>query len=449
MWLRRYGISLLLILLFTVILWGITAAEPPIQEVTVIGKTAVGLDPDQAYKNAIIDAFRTAVQRIQTLGANETAASEEEGPTKDLVLIQKELGIIDYQVLRYWREEMLFLVELKVTFGETKGQQPQLSNHGRLPKLKWVSQADDQVLAVAVSKEILLVNTTRAILLLNPTNGKKISTIDTGLMPHAISGEHYIIQDRETLKVYHSTGFNLFNLMYTWHKKLPELNRFYSENDTLFTVDRSGLVRAFDWSKGALKWQLAATSQVEVAALAQDKVVLVFPTTEIWVLNEKGEKVWLKRFDTHLLVNPLAKNGEVICLLNNGQLKVFDLVSGRLVSAWSVKLPEKLKNVSLSINENQLLLSYNDTDKGQLESYDRYTGSMRWRITWDEAITGLPVSLDNYLVIGIGKTFEARDFQFGLKIWAEPAYGRITKLFKVNEQIIVGAENRLYRYDLP
>ncbi|MCL6588750.1 MAG: PQQ-binding-like beta-propeller repeat protein [Firmicutes bacterium] len=443
---RRPILILGLSLLALWLTFPIITAEEFLTEITVTGTVKVQADPDQMYRNALIDAFQKAYLKVHPATLGDPAA--DVSSKTDLAALQTELEISDYQILRYWRENGLFFLELKLFFGNSKLQAPRTGDLSQITRLSWTYQATDQVVSVVKAKSAIAVNTTQSIIVLDPDTGKRLQEQKVGLKLHDVNGDRYMVQEGEHLKIASLTQFNLFRLVYTWRQKLPEMSKYYLTKNTFYLIEKNGMVKALNWEDGSVKWQLPAGSRVEISEINVNRLLFIFPTAELWLVDPKqGEKLWAVKFEAPFLASPVASGEAIYCPLKNGQLKVIDRESGRIISAWAIDFENNPINVSLELSEKDLFLAYNDrAGNGHLKAYHRLTGEMLWEANWNEAVSGSLARLANFLVIGTGNTFEARELTFGLKQWEEPVYGRITRIYNIDENLVIVAGNRIYYY---
>lgn len=429
------------------ILLGVSAVAAVQQEITVTGNAVFGADPDRMYKEALIDAFQKAY--LQVHAADLSVAANFPSTPEDPVKLQQELGICDYQVLRRWREGANFFVELKVTFGDSKAAIPRTGDLSRHARLKWTYQTTENINAAIKAKTALALNTVQTIEVLDPETGKRIRQYKTGLKSHDVNGDRYLVVEGDYVKVASLTKFNLFHLVFTWRKKFPNLSRYYLTGDACYLVDKSGLIHALDWEDGSLQWKLAANSQAEISEIGVERLLIALPDSELWLVDHHGVKLWTVRLDGKLLARPVAGGAEIYCPLANGDLKVLDRDSGRTISTWKVKYEGDPRNLSLGLGEKELFLAYNtQNNHGYLQVFHRLTGESLWKVGWDQAVTGPPLSIADLLVIGVGNRFEGREPVFGMKLWEEPAYGRITRMYLQEGGLLVIAGDRVYSYDV-
>jgi outer membrane protein assembly factor BamB len=432
------------ILLLTNIFGILYAEDVSLQEITVIGSADIGEDPDRMYKEAMENAFQKAYSK-----ANPSIISGFNSSGKDPVSIQRELGIVRYQVLRYWQENNRFQIELKVVFGNSASEAPRPNGLSRLAKLNWTYQTDDQINSMAKTKTALAVNTTQTIEVINPDTGKRLEPpFKMGLNPHDFYGDQYLVQEGEYLKVAKLTKYNLFKLVYAWRQKFPDFSKYFLARDALFIVEKTGLIKALSWEDGSIKWQLPASSQAELEEIVYNRFLITFPVPDLWMVNAYGEKLWTVKFETNFLAKPVSGGNDIFCLLKNGELKTVDRETGRVISTWNVKNQANNKNVQLQLSEKELFILYNDANRGHLQAYHRLTGKLLWEIGWDQAVVGSIINIADVIIVGVGNSFEARDPLFGMKLWEEPTYGRVTKLYSIDDKIFVLAGNRVYGYDL-
>jgi outer membrane protein assembly factor BamB len=416
------------------------------QEITVTGSVNFGDDPDRMYKAALEDAFQKAYSIVQPQDYSEI--SRMNNSPKDPLSIQREMGIVQYQVLRYWQEDNRFFIELKVVFGNSSEQAPRPHGLSRMAKLSWTYPTDDQIKSVGKTKNALAVNTTQTIEVIDLDTGKKLEQFKMGLNPHDFYGDQYLVQEGQYLKVARLTKYNLFKLVYLWRQKLPDFSKYFLTRDTLFILNKTGLIKALSWEDGSVKWQLPASSQAELEEVAYNRFLITFPVSEIWMVNAYGEKLWTVKFEDGLLTKPVFGSNEIFCLLKNGLLKIVDRETGRIISTWTVKNQAGNKNVQMQLSEKGLFILYNEANQGHLQAYHRLTGKLLWEIGWDQVVSGSMINIADVIIVGVGNTFEARDPLFGIKLWEEPTYGQVTKLYSMADKIFVVAGNRLYGYDL-
>ncbi|NLW48957.1 MAG: PQQ-binding-like beta-propeller repeat protein, partial [Firmicutes bacterium] len=174
-----------------------------------------------------------------------------------------------------------------------------------------------------------------------------------------------------------------------------------------------------------------------------------FPTGELWAINRAGQKIWVKKFESPLATVPVVDKDYMVCLLNNGQLNIFDSETGRSVASWQTDLAGGLRQVNLSIGQDEVYLLYNDSsNRGHLHVYHRWTGRLLWKVDWDEAIIPRLVRIADAVIVGLSGKFEAREGLFGLKVWEERSIGRITELYDNDPNLLVISGNRIYSYQL-
>lgn len=417
------------------------------QELTVTGTAAFGADPDRMYKEALIDAFQKAYSQAHVADlsglANSTITPE------DPVKLQQDLGIYDYQVLRRWREGANFFVELKVTFGDSKSVIPRTSDLSRHARLNWTYQTTENITTAVKTKTALALNTAQTVEVLDPETGKRIGQYKTGLQSHDVNGDRYMVLEGDYVKVASLTKFNLFHLVFTWRKKFPNLSRYYLTKDACYLVDRSGLIHALNWEDGSLRWNLPANSQADISEIAVERLLITLPNSELWMVDNHGVKLWAVQLGGKLLAKPIAGGDEIYCPLANGDLKVLDRDSGRTISIWKVRYEGDPRNLSLGLGEKELFLAYNtQSNRGYLQVFHRLTGESLWKVGWDQTVIGPPLSIADLLVIGVGNRFEARELVFGMKLWEEPTYGRITRMYRQDDGVLVISGDRVYSYDV-
>jgi outer membrane protein assembly factor BamB len=442
------GLIIGLLIWINISFTGLNAAAlpPETQEVTVTGNAMIGEDPDRMYKAAMEDAFQQAYSKIRPQDYSEI--SRLNNSPKDPLSIQREMGIVQYQILRYWQENNRFMIELKVVFGNTPSEKPRMNGLGRMAKLSWTYQSMDQIRSMGKTKNALAVNTTQTIEVVDTDTGQRLEQFKMGLNPHEFYGDQYITQEGEYIKVARLTKYNLFKLVYSWRQKIPDFSKAFLSRDNLFILDKTGLIKALKWDDGSVKWQLPASSQAELDEIVYNRFLITFPVPDVWMVNAYGEKLWAIKFETSLLAKPVSSGNEVFCLLKNGQLQIVDRETGRIISTWTVNNQASNKNVQLQLSEKELFIMYNEANRGHLQAYHRLTGKLLWEIGWDQAVAGSLLNVADVLVVGVGNSFEARDPLFGIKLWEEPTYGRVTKMYSITDKIFVVAGNRVYGYDL-
>lgn len=433
------------LLLVMVSLNFLNAAELP-QEIIVTGSANIGDDPDRMYKTAMEDAFRQAYIKVQPQDYSEI--SRINNSPKDPLSIQREMGIVQYQVLRYWQENNQFFIELKVVFGNSPAEGPRSNGLGRMAKLSWTYQSTDQIKSIGKTKNALAVNTTQTIEVVDSDTGQRLEQFKMGLNPHDFYSDQYLVQEGQYLKVARLTKHNLFKLVFSWRQKFPDYAKSFLTRDTLFILDKAGLIKALSWEDGSVKWQLPAGSQAELEEVVYNRFLITFSVPDIWMVNAYGEKLWVVKFEAGLLAKPVTGGNEIFCLLKNGQLKIVDRETGRVVSTWTVKNQAGNKNVQMQLSEKELFIMYNEANRGHLHAYHRLTGKLLWEIGWDQAVAGSMLNIADVILVGVGNFFEARDPLFGIKLWEEPTYGRVTKMYSIADKILVVAGNRVYGYDL-
>lgn len=421
-------------------------AAPSPQEITVTGSANIGEDPDRMYKTAMEDAFRQAYNKVYPQEYSEI--DRLNNSPKDPITIQREMGIVQYQVMRYWQENNRFFIELKVVFGNSPAEGPRSNGLSRMAKLSWTYQSADQIKSMGKTKNALAVNTTQTIEVIDPDTGDELEQFKMGLKPHDFYGENYLTQEGEYLKVARLNKYNVFKLVYSWRQKFPDFEKAFLTRDILFTLDKSGLIKALSWEDGNVKWKLHANSQAELLELTYNRFLITFTVPDVWMVNAYGEKLWTVKFDAGLLSKPVSGGNEIFCLLKNGQIKILDRETGRTVSTWPVKNKASNKNVQMLLSEKELFILYNEARRGHLHAYHRLTGKLLWEVAWDQAVAGSIINVADVIIVGVGNSFEARDPLFGIKLWEEPTYGRVTKLYNITDKIFVVAGNRVYCYDL-
>lgn len=443
---KLLGLMLMVVLMLVNTNFGLIRAADQPQELTVTGSTVMGDDPDRMYKEAMADAFQKVTDVVHP--KNDSVINDLNNSAKDPLSIQRELGIVQYQVVRYWQENDRFFIELKVVFGNTTSEEPRPNGLSQLAKLSWTYQTDDQIKAIAKTKNAIAINTIQTVEVIDPDTGQRIKQFTMGLNPHDFYGDQYLVQEGDYLKAARLSKYNLFNLVYTWRKKFPDCAKYFLTRETLFVIDKTGLINALNWEDGEVKWKLPASSQAELEEIVYNRFLITFPDPDLWMVNAYGEKLWTVKFESGLLAKPVAGGNEVYCLLKNGELKTVDLETGRIISTWSVKNQESNKNVQLQLSEKELFIMYNEADQGYLEAYHRLTGKLLWEVGWDQAVVGSILNIADEIIVGAGNSFEARDPLFGMKLWEEPTYGRVTKMYSIGNKIFVVAGNRVYGYDI-
>lgn len=420
-------------------------STPQIREITMLGSSSLGADPDRMYKDALRDAFYKAYQKVHPAGIQDSLKDPTEG--KDLIALQKELNIINYQVLSSWKTENRFYLEIKIEFGESAVESPQVKTTTRLPKLDWVYETFYLIRSISKTNTALAVNTARTIELVAANTGERMKLIKTEQNPHEVGGEQYLVQDGQKLRVIGFNQWNPFNLSYNWNINLPEMLRFSLGQDTLYVIDKNGIIKAFNWEDGTEKWRLVSNSQATIEQLNSNCLLVSLPNREIWALNTRGEKLWNKKLEQKLIATPVAGPKEVSCLFGNGELKIFDLETGRGISTWKITSVTDPKNARLAMGEKELYVIFNDNNNhGHLRVYHRLTGNLLWENSWENPIADSIVTTQDAVIIGIGNSLEARDLLFGLKLWEEPVNGLINKLYRDEGAFFTVAGNRLYRY---
>lgn len=421
------------------------AIPPENQEITVTGSANIGEDPDRMYKAAMEDAFQKAYNKVQPQDYSEI--SRLNNPPKDPLSIHREIGIVQYQVLRYWQENNLFFIELKVVFGNSPLEGPRVNGLSRMAKLSWTYQSTDQIQSMSKTKNALGLNTTQTIEVVDVDTGQRLEQFKMGLNPHDFYSDQYLVREGEYLKVARLTKYNLFKMVYSWRQKYPDYLKSFLTRDTLFILDKSGLIKALSWEDGSVKWQLPAGSQAELNEIVYNRFLITFPGLDVWMVNANGEKLWAVKFEAGLLAKPVSGGNEIFCLLKNGQLKTVDRETGRVISTWTVKNQASNKNVQIQLSEKELFIMYNEANQGHLQTYHRLTGKLLWEVDWDKAVAGSMLNIADVIIVGVGNSFEARDPLFGIKLWEEPTYGRVTKMYSIADKIFVIAGNRVYGYD--
>lgn len=419
-----------------------------VREFTVIGEATSGPDQFQVYREALENGLRKAfaLARQAELDRSLLAISDRE---KDLVTLQQEIGVVDFRVLRYWTEQNRFRMEIAVWLGDSKTQPPRMGSLNRQPRVNWSRETVDQIQSITKFRHSLVINTLQSLEIINPEKGKLRRRIKTGLKPHGAYGDRYFVKNPEYLKVYSLESINIYRFTDIWDRKLPDAIKYYLINDQLLVVEQTGLVRAFSWNDGRELWQLPAITQVEIGSGGNDRILLIFPSGELWNVNQLGQKLWVKQMESPLATVPMVDKDNLVCLLKDGQLKIFDAGTGRSMASWQTGILNGLNQVNLSLGENEVYILYNDgANRGHLQVYHRWTGRLLWKVDWDEAVVMNLVRISDTVIIGLSGTFEARESMFGLKVWEERTIGRITGLYYNDPNLIVMMGNRIYSYQL-
>lgn len=451
---KRIIRSLIAVLLFSAVFPRVYAetTQPETREVIVTGVASIGTDQDSVYQNAVYDGFWKAFDQVRpdkTL--DPQMARQNEAFKKDFVLAQKELGITDYQVLRYWQDQNRFMVELKITFGTPRVDQPRSS---LLPKLAWVYQTQDPITIVSKNEGAVGVWTAQTIELVAPENGKRLQWIKTGLTPHSVYGDKYLVQDGVNLKMSNFKKFNAYNLLnysvvYKWRVKLPNLYSFYLSDQAAYVVERSGLIKALNLENGKEKWELSAGSRAKLTQLSSKYLLLILPPNELWMVNDNGLKIWGKKFEQAITGKPKLVGDELCCFLQDGQLLSLNPDTGQTVNSLRLKLNGNAQNLNFEVYGHKLFLFYNDQgNKGHLQVFQRFTGSLLWQADWATPLTDSVSFINNQIILGTNNVFEARDLNMGLKLWEEKVSGRIKQVELLNQKLLIAADRNLYNYEL-
>jgi len=424
----------------------VSGIEP--RDFTVIGVAQSGPDQLQVYREAMENGLRKAFALAREVDPNRSLLTNNDRE-KDLVTLQEEIGVVDFRPLRYWTEENQFRIELKVWLGASRNQSPRAGSLNRQPRVIWSRETIDRIESISQYNLSLVINTLQSLEIINPESGRLKRRIKIGLKPHQAYKDRYLVKNTQFLKVYSLELINIYSFTDIWDRRLPEMIKYNLVNDTIIVVEQTGLVRAFNWEDGQEIWQLPAIAQIEVASGGTDRVALVFPTGELWAINRAGQKIWVKKFESPLATVPVVDKDYMVCLLNNGQLNIFDSETGRSVASWQTDLAGGLRQVDLSIGQDEVYLLYNDSsNRGHLHVYHRWTGRLLWKVDWDEAIIPRLVRIADAVIVGLSGKFEAREGLFGLKVWEERSIGRITELYDNDPNLLVISGNRIYSYQL-
>ena len=420
-------------------------AQETAKEITVIGSAMVGKDPDRMYMEALEVAFNKA---YLTLNKTGNLSAPNQG-TQDPISIQKKLGVDDYRILRYWQDDGIFNMEIKIIFGDVKNDLSQEKNLSEPPKANWNYQASGPVISVREGNLSLAVNTERTIDLVGLVSGKPVKRIKTGSGDHDVLREKYIIKEKDYLKASNFTKVNLLNMGFVWRQKFPDLHKFFLAENAIYIYEKNGFLKAVHWEDGSIKWKIAALGLEKIKPVASDRFLYTFASPELWLVNSDGGKIWTRELDAALGAEPVVRGNEIYCVLQNSMLVILDLPSGSKVSAWNLQTRGTMQNALLEVGERQVFLSFNDREHhGHLQTYQRYTGSLQWEVTWYGTVTALALSGKDFLTVGMDNVIEAREILFGLKAWNLPVNRKITKLYFVEEKLIVAAENKIYSYDI-
>ena len=419
-----------------------------VREFTVIGEATSGPDQFQVYREALEDGLRKAFSLARQGEPNRSLLGRPD-QEKDLVTLQQEIGVVDFRVIRYWTEQNRFRMEIAVWQGDSKTQPPRVGSLNRQPRVNWSRETVDQVESITKFGHSLVINTLQSLEIINPEKGRLKRRIKTGLKPHGSYGNRYFIKNPEYLKVYSLESINIYRFTDIWDRKLPDLIKQYLIDDLLLVVEQTGLVRAFNWEDGRELWQLPAITQVEIGSSGNGRILLIFPSGELWNVDQLGQKLWVKKLESPLAAAPVVDKGYLVCFLMDGQLKIFDAETGRSIASWQTGTSSSLTQVNLSLGENEVYILFNDRgNRGHLQVYHRWTGRLLWKVDWDEAVVMNLVKISDEVIIGLSGTFEARENMFGLKVWEERTIGRITGLYYYDPGLIVMMGNRIYSYQL-
>lgn len=424
----------------------VSSLEP--RDFTVIGVAESGPDQFQVYREAMENGLRKAFALAREADPNRSVLSNND-LEKDLVTLQQEIGVVDFRVLRYWTEENQFRIELKVWLGDSQSQPPRAGSLNRQPKVKWSRETVDRIESITQYNLSLVIDTIQSLEIVSPENGRLKRRIKIGLKPHQAYKDRYLVKNLQFLKVYSLDLISVYSFTDIWDRRLPDLIKYYLVNDLLIAVEQTGIVRAFDWKDGTEIWQLPAIAQIEVASGGADRVLLVFPNGELWAVNRGGQKLWVKKFESPLATVPIVDKDDMVCLLNDGQLKIFDSETGRSVASWRTELIGGMKQMNLTMGQNEVYLLYNDSsNRGHLQVYHRWTGRLLWKVDWEESVIPKLIRISDAVIVGLPGIFEAREGLFGLKVWEERSIGRITDLYYYDPNLLVISGNRIYNYQL-
>lgn len=424
------------------------AVRSEIRDFSVIGEAVSGPDQFQVYREALENGLRQAFALARQTEQNRSllAAADQD---KDLVTLQREIGLVDFRVLRYWTEQNRFRMELKVWLGDSRNQPPRGGSLSRQPKVIWSRETADRIESLSEYGLSLVINTLQTLEIVNPETGNLKRRIKTGFKPHLAYKDRYLVKNLEYLKVYSLETINIYRFTDIWNKSLPNLVKFNLINDVLLVVEQTGLVRAFNWEDGKELWQLPAVTQVEIGSGGGERALLIFPSGELWAVNKLGQKIWLKALESPLAAAPIVDKEDLVCFLKDGQLKIFDAETGRNIASWQTGITDRLRQVDLSLGDNEVYILYNDSgNRGHLQVYHRWTGRLLWKVDWDEAVIPKLIQISDAVIIGLSGTFEARERLFGLKVWEERTIGRITGLYYHDPRLVVIMGNRIYGYQL-
>lgn len=417
---------------------------PPSNEVKVIGVASSVTHQDQVYRDALYDALSKAVAKVSP-GVGQTMAVRPD-LRQDLDQFQKLYGIVGFQVLRYWMEQNMFYIEVRVRFGASAAERPWPESPLLQPKLEWVYQTEDSIQTVSKGPILYAVNGTRRIELVQPKDGKRVQWYDIGLKPHSVYGERYAVHDGKYLKVYSLNRFDF--LKWLWRKKLPALVNHFQLGETIVTVERSGMVRAWDWEKGTERWSVSTAGPVTVRQAGGKDFLLIFPGAEVWWVGPDGAKRWLKKWAGEFAAEPVVNGHELFCLMAGGDLRVVDLTTGREVTVLKTDVPSTIFNAKLAIRDQMIITLYNDalTKRGVLQAFHRFNGARQWKVELEGPAGAWNTATPETIIIGTGNVIEAREVVFGLKIWEESVYGVVGGINYYDRKLVVSSENRLYSF---
>lgn len=423
-------------------------SDTEVRDFTVIGVAESGSDQAQVYREAMEDGLRKAFALAGEVDPNKSLLANYDRD-KDLVTLQREIGIVDYRVLRYWTEENQFRIEIKVWLGDSRNQPPRVGSLSRQPRVAWNRETVDRIESISKYGLSIVINTLQSLEIVNPENGRLKRRIKTGFKPHQAYGDRYLVKNLEYLKVYSLELISIYSFTDIWDRSLPNLIKYHLIDGILLAVEQNGTVRAFNWENGQELWQLPAITQIEITSGGAGCVLFVFPTGELWAVNRAGQKIWVKKFETPLATLPVVERDQMICFLTDGQVKVFDSETGRSIASWKTNIVGGYKQVNLSVGKNEVYLLYNDLSNfGHLYVYHRWTGRLLWKVDWEEAVIPSLIQVSDGVIVGLSGTFEAREDLFGLKVWEERSIGRITGLYYNDPDLIVISGNRAYYYQL-
>lgn len=423
-------------------------SNPEVRDFTVIGEAESGPDQFQVYREALENGLRKAFALARQLEQNRSLLSLAD-QEKDLVTLQREIGVVDFRVLSYGTEQNRFQMEIKVWLGDSRNQPPRAGSLSRHPRVCWSRETDDRIESLSEYGLSLVISTLQSLEIVNPESGKLKRRIKTGFKPHLAHGDRYLVKNLEYLKVYSLEPINIYRFTDIWDQKLPDLIKYYLIDDILLVVEQTGLVRAFNWEDGRELWQLPAITQLEIGSGGGERALFVLPSAELWSVNKQGQKLWVKKMESPLASIPIVEKEELVCLLKDGQLKIFDSETGRNIASWKTGVPDGLRQLNLSLGGNEVYILYNDSaNRGHLQVYHRWTGRLLWKVDWDEPVVPNLIQISDAVIVGLSGTFEARERFFGLKVWEERTIGRITGLSYIDPGLMVIMGNRIYNYRL-